>query len=185
MLLGQEAASDNSTWLVWGILLTLGAILLVVLELGVPSGGLIGLVAGVAAIGSIVAFFMYDTMIGFAALLGYIILVPIAGIFGFKVWLNSPLARRMILGSSTEGFPAEDEEGGPEAHAPGSTREREALRSLIGVEGTTATALRPIGTVVIEGRRIDAFAETGVIEAGIPVIVTEVYDNQIKVRPRT
>ena len=57
------------------------------------------------------------------------------------------------------------------------------LRQLIGVNGVSITALRPVGTVKIEGKRIDALAETGVIDADTPVVVTDVYDNQIKVRP--
>ena len=40
-----------------------------------------------------------------------------------------------------------------------------------------------MGTIKIEDRRIDGMAESGTIEAGTPVIVTDVYDNQIKVRP--
>ena len=47
----------------------------------------------------------------------------------------------------------------------------------------TETALRPVGTVRIKGRRTDGMAEAGVIEANTPVVVTDIYDNQIKVRP--
>jgi hypothetical protein len=36
--------------------------------------------------------------------------------------------------------------------------------------------------VRVGGRRIDAMAESGVIPAHTPVVVTDVYDNQIKVR---
>ncbi|MHC5009117.1 MAG: NfeD family protein [Planctomycetota bacterium] len=47
------------------------------------------------------------------------------------------------------------------------------------------TDLRPVGVVKIDGQRIDALAESGIVEAETPVVVTDVYDNQIKVRPRT
>ena len=46
------------------------------------------------------------------------------------------------------------------------------------------TTLRPVGTVRIAGRRLDAMAESGIIEAGTAIVVTDVYDNQVKVRPR-
>ena len=48
----------------------------------------------------------------------------------------------------------------------------------------TVTGLRPVGVVKINGQRVDALAEGGVIAANTPVLVTDVYDNQIKVRPR-
>ena len=57
------------------------------------------------------------------------------------------------------------------------------FRELIGLQGVTITSLRPVGKVRIEGRRIDAMAETGIIEADTPIVVVDVYDNQIKVRP--
>ena len=63
-------------------------------------------------------------------------------------------------------------------------QELQALRALIGSEGTAVSDLRPVGKVRIEGERLDALAESGMIEAGTPVVVTTVYDNQIKVRPR-
>ncbi len=54
----------------------------------------------------------------------------------------------------------------------------------MGAEGTTVTDLRPVGFVTINGQRMDGMAESGVIEADTPVVVTDVYDNQVKVRVR-
>jgi membrane-bound ClpP family serine protease len=56
------------------------------------------------------------------------------------------------------------------------------MRQLIGARGVAVTMLRPVGTVKIEGRRIDALAENGYIESGSPIVVTDVQDNQVKVR---
>jgi len=56
------------------------------------------------------------------------------------------------------------------------------LHALVGKEGETVTVLMPIGTVRIEGERLDAMAETGSIEANCKIVVIEVYDNQVKVR---
>ena len=58
------------------------------------------------------------------------------------------------------------------------------LRQLIGAEGMTITDLRPVGFVKINGQRLDAMAETGIVEADTPVVVTDVYDNQVKVRSK-
>ena len=43
--------------------------------------------------------------------------------------------------------------------------------------------IRPVGFIKINGMRVDAISESGVIEADTPVIVTDAYDNQLKVRP--
>ncbi len=173
----------NETLLLWGFILFGAALLLLVIELFVPSGGLIGLLSGVAVIGSIVAFFMYDTALGAVALISYIVLVPIVGFFLFKFWLNSPLARNMILGDLDDSDIQAEGEGHPSMSPDQVRQSRMAqLQLLIGVEGETVTPLRPVGIVKIQGQRIDAMAESGMIDPGMPVVVTDVYDNQIKVR---
>jgi membrane-bound serine protease (ClpP class) len=180
IVFAQEAA--DSTYLLWGFILLAIAIALIALELFVPSGGLIAAMAGISVIGSITAFFMYRIETGLLALALYMVLGPIAAWGVFKFWMHSPLASRMILGGVE--LPTDDESD-PAGAAERARRERLAqLRELIGAEGATVTPLRPVGTVRIAGRRIDAMAESGTIDANTPVIVTDVYDNQIKVRPR-
>lgn len=184
MMLAQAVAdtANNDIYLIWGFILLGVAITMLALEFFVPSGGVIGLLCGVAAIGSVVAFFRFDTTFGFVALLAYVLLGPIAIYFGFKMWVTSPLGKRMILGGADE---VTNEQGETLPAEEIARRERiEKLRQLIGAEGVTVTALRPIGTVRIAGQRLDALAESGVIEADTPVTVTDIYDNQIKVRPR-
>jgi len=175
------AAAPDDSYLLWGFILAGGAMGILLLEFLIPSGGLLGLLCGLSGIGSIVFFFMYDTRFGVAAVIGYAILTPIVLVFGFKLWINSPLARRMVLGGDVEG----NSDGPPDT--PGTSgharsRWHEELRQLIGVQGVTITALRPVGVVKINGRRVDAMAESGIVEANTPVVVTDVYDNQIKVK---
>lgn len=167
----------DETYLVWGVILLGVALVLLMMELFIPSGGLIGMMAGVAALGSIVSLFRYDTTWGIVATASYLILGPIVGVFVFRWWLHSPLAKRMILGGPDS---LEEDSAMSDAHA---RQERLAqLRQLIGARGVTVTPLRPIGIVKIEGQRIDAMAESGVIDTDTPILVTDVYDNQIKVR---
>jgi membrane-bound ClpP family serine protease len=182
LLLAQavtESTNDNA--LLWGFILGGAALGILVLELLVPSGGLLGLLCGVAIIGSITAFFRYDTTFGFVSLLGYAILTPLVIIFGFKLWIQSPLARRLVLGGNTGNA---DDEGAPDSAEQARLRRHAELRELIGAEGVAVTALRPIGVIKINGQRIDAMAESGIVEASTAIVVTDVYDNQIKVRPR-
>jgi len=182
LLLAQavvESTNDNA--LLWGFILGAAALGILMLELLVPSGGLLGLLCGVAIIGSITAFFRYDTTFGFVSLLGYAILTPVVIIFGFKLWIQSPLARRMVLGGDAG---SADADGVPDSVGLVGPGRQAQLRELIGAEGITITALRPVGVVKINGQRVDAMAESGILEANTPVVVADVYDNQIKVRPR-
>jgi membrane-bound ClpP family serine protease len=180
--LAQAATGGGGEgYLVYGFALLAATIVLLFLELFLPSGGLVGMLAGVAAIASVVAFFQYSVTAGLLAAGGYIVLTPIAGIFVFKFWINSPLGRRMILGGDDDAI---DPDADPMDVSEQARRERLAqLRALIGARGVTVTSLRPVGTVKINDQRLDAMAEHGVIDAGMPIVVTDVYDNQIKVRP--
>lgn len=179
IVLAQEAAND--TYLLWGFVLLAAVIVLVAVELFVPTGGILGAMAGVCGLGSIVAFFMYDATGGMVALSLYIVLTPIMLWAIFKYWLNSPLASKMILGGAEE-VTRSQEDAVAETERARAERLAE-LRAMIGSEGETVTALRPVGTVKIDGQRVDALAEAGTIEARTRVVVTDVYDNQIKVRP--
>ena len=182
LLLAQTATEpSNDGALLWGFILGGAALGILFLELLVPSGGLLGLLCGVAIIGSITAFFRYDTTFGFVSLLGYAILTPFVIVFGFKLWIQSPLARRMVLGGDAGNANAE---GAPDAAKQARIDRQAELRELIGAEGVTITALRPVGVVKINGQRVDAMAESGIVEANTPIVVADVYDNQIKVRPR-
>ncbi len=183
-LLAQAAqpavTPDNDVYIIYAVLLLGAAIVLLLVEFFVPSGGLIGILCGIAAIGSVVAFYKYDPRVGIFAAIAYLVATPFLLVGLFKFWLHSPMAKIMILGA--DDVQATDEEAS--AKADQAKRERMAeLQELIGLSGVTITALRPVGTVRIEGRRIDAMAESGVIEADIPVVVCDIYDNQVKVRP--
>ncbi|HWB20865.1 MAG TPA: NfeD family protein [Phycisphaerales bacterium] len=175
----QPAGSEGA--LLWGFVLLGVAIVLFAIELFVPSGGLIAIVAGIAVVSSIVEFFQYDTTWGLVALGAYLVAGPMLFAFGFRVWLHSPLAKRVILGGPELD---EDDEEGPVPPSSGRSESvRMALAGLVGAQGVAVTALRPVGTVKINGERVDALAEAGIIDSGTPVVVTEVVDRQIKVRP--
>ncbi len=176
------AAADSDAALLWAVVLLCVSIVLLFLELFLPSGGLIGVLAGVAAIASIVAFFRYDTTWGMVATGMYLVLGPIGIIYGFKWWINSPLGRRMILDSGDALDPLDPDSPAPSSPEHARAQRLAQLKQLIGARGVAVTLLRPVGTVKIEGQRLDAMAEGGLIESGTPVVVTDVYDNQVKVR---
>ncbi len=53
--------------------------------------------------------------------------------------------------------------------------------TLLGASGAVLTALRPAGTIEVDGRRLDAVAQGAFIEKGGTVRVVEVHGNRIVV----
>ncbi|MSR28555.1 MAG: hypothetical protein EXS03_03135 [Phycisphaerales bacterium] len=167
------------------------AVVLLVLELFVPTGGVLAVLTGVAAVASIASMFVYDTTWGGI----YLALVcagsPIAVILVFKVWSKTPIAHRMILTDGADGArraePHEESRSDPSRPAMGVAARAKAdhLASFVGKHGTTATTLRPVGFVRIGAARLDAVAESGFIPQGSTVIVIEVVEGQLTVRETT
>ncbi len=164
---------EHQTLLLWGFALLGSALLLLVLEAFVPSGGIIGMTAAVCAIAGIVVFWRVSAGWGVTSMLLMLVLAPIALNFAFRLMPHTPVGRRLILSESSE-----------------SQRRRTAQeqaqvaqeQALVGSVGSALTSMRPIGTVEIDGTRLEALAEGGVIEAGSRVRVTSVEGNQVKVR---
>lgn len=183
LALAAASAADGGadTYLVLGLVFTGVALFLFMLELIVPSGGLLGLLCALAGIASIGSMFLHDPIWGAATLAAYAVLAPIAIVFGIKLWTTSPLAKRMIL-RSTESVEDPDAQAA-EAHSGAEVSARDPLAGLVGEHGVTVTPLRPVGFVRIAGRRIDAVADFGVIDADREVLVVEVRDNAVRVRP--
>ena len=176
-LLAQATGASDSTLLMAFILLAV-ALGLFAIEIFVPSGGLLALLGALAVVGSVVAFFMHDVTVGFMAMGTYVLLGPVVVWLGFRIWAASPLARSMVLGGTVE----EDADEAYQASEHARQERADYLGSLVGRTGETMTVLRPVGVVRIDGRRVDAMAETGSIDAGRRVEVVRTYDNQVKVR---
>ena len=55
---------------------------------------------------------------------------------------------------------------------------------LNGRDGQALTQLRPSGTALIDGRRVDVVTEGGIVERGSSIRVVHVEGNRVVVRPR-
>lgn len=159
--------------LLWGLVLLAAALLLTVLEIFVPSGGVIALISGVVAIAGIVCLWRYDDAWGVSGLLGALVLMPTIFFSGVSLWTSTSAGRRAL------GIPSEEE---VEAKRHRDLEARRARESVIGKEGVVLTELRPVGTIELDGKRVDALAETGFIPAGTRVRVTGVDSTEVKVR---
>lgn len=164
----------NEGLLIWGIVLIAIAALLLVLEIFIPSAGIIAVTSAVVAIAGIICLFRYETIWGLTGSLAVLVVAPLLGAFMLKIWPNTPIGRRLIFGEQTEEDRArlmQDEV------AQGAER-----LALIGLEGTAITDLRPVGTARFGNQRFEVLAEAGWIKAGVPLRITHADGSQIKVR---
>jgi membrane-bound ClpP family serine protease len=155
--------------LIWPILFLAAGLLLLIVEVFLPSGGLIGLLA-LGCLGlSLWKAFAQSYTLGFEFLAALLVFLPIALVTAAHLWPRTPLAKRIFLKPPD-----------PEDIAPSHNPER--LDHLIGQFGRTLTPLRPSGLVDFEGRRLDGLSEEGLIPANTLVRAVQVRGGQLIVR---
>ena len=160
--------------LYWGLALIAVGVLLLIVEAFVPSGGIIAMVSGVAAVAGVVLLFRVSVSWGFIGLLLVMVLGPTSFFFALNMLPQTPMGRALL------GAPTEEEEMAREL----AQDEAEAARAaLVGREAVAVTDLRPVGEIKIDGERHEAAAQAGLIEAGSRVVVVKVTSSRIQVRP--
>lgn len=162
------------TLLVWGLALLLAAMVIFALDIFIPSGGLLSLLALGLTLGGLVCLFRHDTLWGLGGTLFVLVLGPIAFFGGVRVWQETPIGRAVI------GAPSEEE---VEAQRQREASERRKFDMLVGLEGVALTDLRPVGVAEVDGQRLDVLSETTFVRAGTRIKVTSANPAQIKVRP--
>ena len=163
----------ESQYLAWGLVLIGVAIFLVVVELFVPSGGIIAVVAALTAIAGVVSLFVHDPMWGLIGLVGVAVATPIVVIGGFRIWSSTKIGRQMLGEESEQLLTRQRDE---------EKRQKDELASMVGMRGVALTDLHPIGVVKVESKRYDAQAEVDLIDAGEKIVVSHADGFQIKVR---
>lgn len=148
------------------LLLSLVGFLLLAAEVFVP-GLVLGLLGGLCLIVAVgVCFGAYGVFVGAMAAMALAILTGT----GFVVWMfafpHTPIGRRIMLKTS---LPAGE----------GNVMER-----LLGKEGAALTALRPAGTAVIEGRKVDVVSEGDFVSPGDPIVVVRDEGLRVLVRKK-
>lgn len=162
--------------LLWGLGLLAASILLLVLEIFIPSAGIIAFIAAACGVAGVISLFLYDTAWGVSGLLTMLVAGPGVFFWGLSLWRHTPIGRKLIGDADEETVLAQRQ---AEENA------RLEQQRMVGLEGVAATDLRPVGVVLINGQRHDALAEMSLIAAGTKVKVTVVEGRQIKVRAIT
>ena len=156
---------------IWAVLLMTLGLALVLLEIFIPSGGILGFLAATAIFGSIfMAFSGVGPTAGFTFLAFALAGVPVVVVLAFKWLPNTPVGRRLLLNvpTSDEVLPEEDQ--------------RKQLRQMIGKVGKAKASMLPGGAIVVDGKLYDAVSEAGAVDAGDPVEIVQVRNNRLVVR---
>ncbi len=150
------------------IILQLVGVVVIIAEVILPSFGILTVVAlGVFGYSLFVVFSEVSKTAGFALLAADLVLIPVLVILGLKLLARSPVTLRKTL-SREEGVSSQPPE----------------LDSYISMQGTAVTDLRPAGTAVIDGKRVDVVTRGEYLEKDAAIIVIEVTGNQIIVRKK-
>ncbi|MCG8689448.1 MAG: serine protease [Desulfobacterales bacterium] len=140
----------------------LGAIV-VVAEVFIPSMGLLTAIALGLIAYSLYLAFTNISITAFYILIGVdLVVLPLLFFIGLKILAVSPLALKKKL-SAKDGVVSQSPD----------------LESHLNKTGHTLSALRPSGTAMIDGKRLDVVADGDFIEVDVPVRVTGVTGNQI------
>jgi membrane-bound serine protease (ClpP class) len=141
----------------------------VVLEVFLPSGGILGFLAGVLIIGSVVMSFIYGKTptTGATFLIVAVLAVPTLICLAFKYWPQTPMGKAFL------GEVPDEEEVTPQ----------DLRRELVGRIGIARTKMLPSGAVEVDGNMYDAVSRGVAIEPGQRVVICEVKGNRMVVRP--
>jgi membrane-bound ClpP family serine protease len=150
----------------WAAVLVLIGCALVVLEVFIPSGGLISFLAVVALVGGLAMAFRQNAATGMVFMVVTVIAVPTVVGLAFKYWPQTPMGKAFL------GELADEGEWVPE----------DPRRDLIGRVGTATSKMLPSGGVQIDGKMIDAISQGMAIDPGQAVVVVEVKGNRVVVR---
>lgn len=158
--------------ILWSIVLLLLGVLLVVLEVFLPSGGVLSILAALAVVAAICVAFTGGMVQGASVLLISTLLVPMVIVLAVRWWPQTPLGRLILIAR-----PESDRDVLPDSP---SYRERELL---VGKFGRAKTKMLPSGAIVVDGKTYDAVSVGMAIEPGQPVKIVALRTQRIVVAP--
>jgi membrane-bound ClpP family serine protease len=148
------------------VVLQILGILMVFLEILVPSAGLISIIA-ISLFGSslYLAFSELPAPAGMIFLSADILIIPVLIYFGLKLMAYSPITLRKTL-SSADGVNSQDKD----------------MEHFSGKTGIAKTDLRPAGSAIIDNQRVDVVSQGNYINKNSTIEVVRITGNQIIVR---
>lgn len=152
--------------LAWSVILLAACLLLVTVEIFVPSGGLLGILSLTLLIAAIVMAFMHSYFSGAIVVMVVAVSIPVLFAIAVRIWPNTPIGRQIL------GRKMEEEEVLPKSGY------HDEIQSLIGRVGKAKSKMLPSGAIVIDGKTFDAVAEGMAVEEGDYVKVVSIRTNR-------
>ena len=152
----------------WSLVLIATGLAVVVVELFIPSAGMLGVLATLLLVSGVVCAFLSDFNSGALVLLGTVLALPILLMAMIKVWPKTPIGKRILLKDMKL------EEVLPDN--PFSA-------DLVGQLGIAKTKMLPSGIVLINHQKFDAISDGFPINDGQPIKVVAIRGNHIYVEP--
>lgn len=150
------------------------ALVLLVAEVFIPSGGMISILSLISLIASAICAFQAwwgdDRAVWWSYVAGVVVLIPSALIGAFYALPRTPFGKRVLLEPPT----ADEIAVFPE--------ETERLEQLIGQVGRTQSVLNPSGLLLVDGERLHCETEGVMVDSGTEVRIVAVRGNRLLVR---
>lgn len=152
--------------LVLAVICFIVAAVLAVVDLLVPSGGVLAVASLVAALVSVFFGFQSGYTTGVVTLTLMLIAIPLFIAVALRLWPHTPIGKRVILKA-------------PEQPEQSLEPQQVEMQELIGQVGVTQNSLMPYGFVRLNGRNYNAVCESGLIEARQNVVVIAVQQRNL------
>ena len=159
--------------MLYAILLLALGVTLAMMEVLLPSGGVLGFFAAAAIVAALVLAFRESNALGIAFIVVTMVLVPTVVVVGFKIFPRTAIGRRLILKPAVE---TKNQRG-----SAGVSEETYAC--LLGKNGIAVTPLRPSGIAEIDEQRYSVVTEGDTIEDSAEIVVVKIEGNSIVVEP--
>ena len=159
--MGVDGAVSTTTI----IALVIGGFILMFVEVFLP-GGVLGLLGGVALVCGILCGFIFKGPAWGTVLF---VVSGLLGLVGFWLWMKffpkTPVGRRLVLDRDARTWKGTDA----------------SRQDLTGKDGIAHSTLRPAGTALIGGVRVDVVTRGELIDAGTKIKVIVVEGNRVVV----
>ena len=156
-------------WLILGgFLIIVGAFLLVV-EIFVPSFGLLTACAIASLVGGLWLFFEQGAATGWAGIGFAVVAVPVVWIVTYRRFPKSRFGKGVTL-------------AGPDRAKGDAIPDTADLKEMMGLVGVVVSPLRPVGMCEFDGKKLECVAETGYIDKGTKIKIINVEGTQLTVR---
>ena len=156
-------------WLLFAVFLYLISASLIIAEVFIPSGGVLGTMAFLSLAGGVAIFFNNSIIAGWIGVVIAVIMIPSVLITAYKILPKTKFGKAVILDP-------------PERQKGDAIPDTQALQQMLGKQGRVLTPLRPVGMCDFAGQRLECVAESGYVEKDNLVEVIHIQGTQLTVR---